>query len=441
VHSRGNVILDDKGKPSRLVGIHKEISASKRYEQKLQAARIKAEEANRAKSDFLAHMSHEIRTPLTTISGVAEILMDELEDFNKKKQELVKVLYNSSTSLKDLISSILDFSKIESGELELDEKTFNLDEAIGQIISIMSVEAKEKKLDISFNYEKVKNISLYGDVGRMRQILINLIGNAIKFTDEGSVSISIIKTKKSGHDILKFDIEDTGIGIDKGHLDAIFEHFKQADSSIARRFGGTGLGLPISKKLAKIMGGDISVKSTVNVGSIFSFILPLSEVNKRTNKNRSNTIKEKKISDKLKNMATGEDKILLVEDYEGNIVFLSYILEGLGCDFDVAETGVEAINLWKENHYDLILMDIQMPEMDGFTATKKIRQIEKTQKLDRIPIIGMTAHALVADRNKCIEAGMDSYLPKPIDELDLKSTILDYLNQKEAKANSVLSQP
>jgi len=427
VNARAKLVNDSNGKPIRLIGSQTDISASKEYELRLQEAKTKAEEANRAKTDFLAHMSHEIRTPLTTISGAAEILQQSKEGLDDKKQKLISVLSASSTTLKDLISDILDFSKIESGELELEEVSFDLEESFQHIVSIMSVRANEKKLDFVFDYEDVKGTHLYNDPIRLRQILINLIGNALKFTDEGHIHVKASKQELDAGDVLRIDVEDTGIGLAKDQFGLVFERFKQADASVSRKYGGTGLGLPISLKLATLMGGTIKLESKKGKGSTFSLIIPFTEVEGTQEDHDQNEARKNKINDKLKAAISAKDKVLLVEDYEGNIVVLSYILEEMDMEFDVARTGLEALNLWRENHYDLLLMDIQMPEMDGFTSTAQIRKIEEEQDLDRTPIIGMTAHALVGDKDKCIAAGMDAYLPKPINENDLKKTMLRFL--------------
>ena len=434
INARGKIVLDKNNKPIRMVGSHTDISTSKEYEMRLQEAKSKAEAANRAKTDFLAHMSHEIRTPLTTISGAAEILQQGKNDLDEKKQKLISVLNASSTVLKDLISDILDFSKIESGELDLEETVFDLEEAFQHIVSIMAVRATEQGLDFKFDYEDVKQTHLYSDPIRLRQILINLIGNAIKFTEEGHVHAKAYSDTYNGADVLRIDIEDTGIGISEDHFDLVFERFKQADATVSRKYGGTGLGLPISKKLADLMGGDIQLKSKKGEGSTFSLILPFKHVQGSEEEQKQNQARKNKINDKLKSAINDKDKVLLVEDYEGNIVVLGYILEDMEIEYDVAKTGLEALNLWKENHYDLVLMDIQMPEMDGFTATEQIRNIEDEQDLERTPIIGMTAHALVGDKDKCIAAGMDDYLPKPINETDLKKSMLKFLKLRQHAA-------
>ncbi|MEX1035509.1 MAG: ATP-binding protein [Sneathiella sp.] len=429
IKARGILIRDKKASPMRFVGALTDISATKEYEITLQDAMIRAEEANKAKSDFLAHMSHEIRTPLTAITGVAEILAEYAHELDDKKQKLVKVLYSSSVSLKDLISDILDFSKIENGELELEEKPFYLQDAFEHIASVMIVRMREKNLDFAFSYAGLKDQLFYGDPVRIRQILINLIGNALKFTENGHVHVKAAKENVGEIPVLRVDVEDTGIGVAEDEIDMIFEHFKQGDSSISRKFGGTGLGLPISKKLAGLMGGNIEVKSEAGKGSTFSLIIPFVERKDKISESevQKKAMKKKHIEE-LKAQIEGSQKILLVEDYEGNVTVLGHILEDMGIEFDVARTGLEAVDQWKENHYSLILMDIQMPEMDGISSARHIRGIEKEMDSDRTPIVGMTAHAMVDGKAKCLAAGMDAYILKPIDEIDFKATVLKYMS-------------
>jgi|GEM_PF-394627 len=433
VNARGKAQYDEKGKPFSIVGAHTDISHIKAYEEKLQKAKESAEKANRAKTDFLAHMSHEIRTPLTAISGIAEIFESHQINLDEKQRQLVRTLNSSTQSLKELVSDILDFSKIESGELELEEKSFPLQNLFEQVISIVSVKAHEKGVDFTFDYEDVRKQKCFGDRARLRQILINLIGNAIKFTDQGNVEVTATRAMQGGNAFLRIDVRDSGIGIDPKHFEMIFERFKQADSSVSRKYGGTGLGLPISLRLARLMDGNITVESVLGKGSVFTLVMPLKTEEEQEEDETDYTINDR-LSENIRTQNLGEKNILLVEDYEGNIVLLSYLLDGLECNYDVARTGLEALNMWKMKSYDLILMDVQMPEMDGFTATAQIRHMEIEKSLPRTPIIGMTAHALVGDKEKCIEAGMDSYLPKPIVEIDLKSKIIEYLAKKKRVA-------
>lgn len=429
IQSRATAIFDDKGKPIRMVGAHTDITPIMKNQKKLEAEKNEAQDANRAKSEFLAHMSHEIRTPLTAISGIAEILMKNYDSFNEKQQRLVKTLGSSTESLKDLINDVLDFSKIEGGELELDEGMFELDKIFEQTISMMSLKANEKGISFLFDYSVVKDREFYGDSKRIRQILINLIANAIKFTDLGGVTIKAYFDDRDGEDYLHIDVTDTGIGIAPEDFDLVFERFKQADSSVSRRYGGTGLGLPISRQLARLMGGDIFLSSEVGKGSTFRVFLPAKAKGVTANSNK----REYVLDDELRSVVSDENNVLIVEDYEGNIMLLSFILDELNLAYDVATSGKQAVEKFKDNHYDVIMMDVQMPEMDGFTATKIIRQIEAEKNMGATPIIGMTAHALVGDKDKCIEAGMDVYLAKPLITEEVKIVVLKYLEEANAR--------
>lgn len=429
IHGRGKALFDEEGHPVRFIGAHTDISYIKEHERQLKEERDRAEAASAAKGEFLAHMSHEIRTPLTAVSGVAEILSQSPIDDKYKK--LVTTLKSSTETLKELITDILDFSKIESGEVELHNQKFVLGELFEQVVSIMSSKAGEKFLDFSFEYNDVKNTVFNGDKLRLRQILINLIGNAVKFTEKGYVQITASIEPVADSHILRIDVKDSGIGIADAALPVIFEKFRQADSSVSRRYGGTGLGLPISRSLAEIMGGAIKVESQLGKGSTFTVILPFTDSLSEPDVDMSEVVRVQKLNDRLKVAIGGKKHILVVEDYEGNIVVLSYILGSLDCTYDIAKTGLEAVQAWKSKHYDLILMDVQMPEMDGLTATRIIRNVEEEQTLSRTPILGLTAHALVADKQKCIDSGMDDYLSKPIVENDLKDAILRILEGKQ----------
>lgn len=434
INRRGKALFDENGQPLRFIGAHTDISYIKEYEKQLKDERDRAEAANVAKGEFLAHMSHEIRTPLTAVSGIAEIFSQVNVFVDERHKKLVRTLKVSTESLKELITDILDFSKIESGEVELHNQKFILGELFEQILSMMSVRAGEKFLDFTLDYTDVKSTVFFGDKQRLRQILINLIGNAIKFTENGHVKIKARIEPVSKTHILRIDIEDTGIGISEAALPVIFEKFRQADSSVSRRYGGTGLGLPISKSLAEIMGGTIKVESQIGRGSTFSVLLPFSSAEADSSVDMSEVVRMQKLNDKLRDAIGGKNRILMVEDYEGNIVVLSYMLSALDCHYDIARTGLDAVQLWKTNPYDLILMDVQMPEMDGLTATRTIRKMEQEQNLGHTPIIGLTAHALVADKEKCIESGMDDYLSKPIVEADLKAAILRLVENRNRAA-------
>jgi len=419
IHSRGKAIFNQDGKPVRLVGAHRDISSIKEYELKLEEAKANAEKTSRAQSDFLAHMSHEIRTPLTAISGVAEIIQNTPGSFSEREQALIRILGSSAASLKELVNNILDYSKIQSSEFLLTEKTFPLGPFLRQIADMMAEQAEAKKIDFSYDFSAVEQDSFYGDNPRLRQIIINLTDNAIKFTPKGFVKLRAYTVTDKNVKYLRIKVEDSGVGLDPENLEFIFERFTQADASDSRKYGGMGLGLPISQKLAEFMQGSITAESAPGAGSAFTLTLPC-----RTPAEETGPAPEAV----RRSAGSAEPRILLVEDYEGNIVVLSYILESMGIPFDVARTGVEALQHWRNRSYQLILMDIQMPEMDGFTATRTIREIEEETGREHTPIIGMTAHALVGDREKCIQAGMDTYVPKPLDETDLKTKILAYVS-------------
>ena len=431
IKARATGVFDKKtNRAVRLVGAHTDITSTKMVEKQLEHEIEAAEESNRAKSEFLAHMSHEIRTPLTAISGAAEILDLQKEGFNEKQAQLVRVLRTSSSALKDLINSILDFSKIESSGLELDEHTFALDQVFQETISMMALKANEKNIKFEVNDKAIKDLEFYGDSTRIRQILVNIIGNAIKFTDKGSVKVSVKKQKKGDYAFINISVKDTGIGIPAEKHELVFEPFKQGDASVVRKHGGTGLGLPISRKLARLMGGDVTLQSKPGKGTTFSINLPLKDLKDKGQQRDEHDVL--RLNEAIRKNLTQNSKVLVAEDYEGNVVVIGQMLENLGLEYDIAKDGAQALELWNKHHYDMVLMDVQMPEVDGFTATQRIREKESRNDMKRTPIVGMTAHALVGDKKKCIKVGMDAYLPKPLDESELKKQILKYIKSAAA---------
>ncbi len=420
INARGRAIFNEFKEAVKLVGVHTDVTTLKEYELQLAKSKDEAEKANSAKSDFLAHMSHEIRTPLTAITGVAEILNMQKHKFDEKSQKLMEALSASSIGLRDLISDILDFSKIESGKIALEEKQIDLRDLFENIVSIISVRSSEKNLAFDCNFSEVDGLQIRGDKTRLRQILINLIGNAVKFTNKGHVRVQAYPVEINSVEMLRVDVSDTGIGIESNQFNYIFESFRQADASVSRKYGGTGLGLPIARHLARLMGGDIFVSSTQGEGSLFTLQIPLIKYDEVRKENQP------AIHYTLPILNKGE-KILVVEDYEGNIAFISHILDEMGIEFDLGRTGLEGLKLWDENDYRLILMDIQMPEMDGISAVKHIRRKEKEMEKHRMPIIAMTAHAFSEDREKCLTAGFDEYLPKPLTKQALFEKMLGLL--------------
>ncbi len=393
--------------------------------EELVEVRDKLREASVAKTEFLANMSHEIRTPINAIMGLANILAHS-EPLTPKQFEFIKTLQMSADTLLALINDLLDISKIEARSVELETIPFSLSKIVQEIISMMNVHAQEKGLD--FNViagPEIDQITHIGDPNRIRQVLVNLCSNALKFTERGGIEIKLHSTpldETNIHNVF-IAIKDTGIGIAPDKQDAVFHKFSQADASINRKYGGTGLGLAITKTLTEIMGGTIKLDSVEGKGSTFTVTIPLEAEPNPVSAELQNNIAPPTPS-------IGDRKrILLVEDYPANVLVTSTFLEKFGYDCDVAGNGIEAIEKVQQNSYALTLMDVQMQGMNGLEATILIREHEKQKNLSRLPIIGMTAHAMAGDKERCLAAGMDDYLPKPFNSDDLHNKIKTLISE------------
>ncbi len=381
----------------------------------LHLAKEQAEYANRAKSEFLANMSHEIRTPMNGIIGLTRLLVDE-DHFSVDQDQSLQAILKSSETLLFLLNDILDFSKIEAHELALESLPFNLKGNLQNVVHLLSPMASKKGIVVNYRYNNDIPASVIGDPTRIGQIITNLVGNAVKFTDKGHVTLSVSAQKREteGDYIYFFAIEDTGIGIPPEVQARLFTKFSQGDASTSRKFGGTGLGLAISKSLTEMIGGHISFISTPGQGSVFTVEMPFKKADVEVvwnDKARTSQKKSHSAND------FSRCRILVVDDHPVNMLFARKLLRTMGFTrIDEAVNGLEALQKLgnDDKNYDLVLMDCQMPEMDGFEACRKIREREQAEGQERVPVIAMTAHAMEGDRDLCLQAGMDDYLSKPV---------------------------
>lgn len=394
--------------------------AHRKANEELAQARIQVEESLKVKEQFLNNMSHEIRTPINAIVGFTDLLGKTTLD--EEQRTYLHAIQTSGDNLVSLVNDILNFSKLKSGKLEIESIHFRLSEVISSVTELLMLKAVEK--GIKFSSERDPSIpdELIGDPTRLAQILLNLAGNAIKFTDTGEVKIAVKKESETEQAItINFSVSDTGIGIPEEKLFTIFDEFVQASSSTTRKYGGSGLGLSIVKQLVDLQHGVIAVQSKPGKGSIFNFSLTYQKTKQNQMLNGASDFPEKE--DVFEGL-----RVLVVEDNLLNQILAKKYLNDMGCKVEIAENGVIAIQKLEEKEFDIVLMDIQMPEMDGYQATRRIRE-RKDKKYGSIPILAMTAHDMKGEKEKCVGAGMNGYIAKPIHREVLKERILELLNR------------
>jgi PAS domain S-box-containing protein len=439
----GSVYKDEFGKVIGVVVVARDITDHNRIEAELIEARVQAElatmvaeeakaraekaarmaeEAVKSKQQFLSNMSHEIRTPMNSIIGFTKVLLKT--DLTEKQKGYLTAIKMSGDALTVLINDILDLAKVDAGKMNFEQIPFKMATSISTMIHVFETKIQEKNLRLIKEYDERIPSVLIGDPVRLHQIILNLVSNAIKFTTEGEILVSVNLVSEDDEKVsIEFEVKDTGIGIADEKIEYIFKNFQQATTETTRLYGGTGLGLAIAKQLVETQGGTIKVISKLDEGSAFSFILPY----RKTNAEADSELEIAELGDKVKNI-----KVLVVEDIALNQLLMKTLLDDYGFEHDMAGNGKVAINMLQENSYDVVLMDLQMPEMNGFEAAKYIRFILKSQ----IPIIALTADVTTADLEKCKTMGMNDYISKPVDERLLYKKIVEVLKKTSPPPNA-----
>ena len=434
VLDRGRVAeRDAQGRPLRVVGAYADITGRMQDQAALEQALCLAQSATRAKSDFLTTMSHELRTPLNGILGMAQLL--QLPDVSgEERRDYANIVVSSGHNLLSLLNDILDLAKVEAGRLDLEPSTFNLPDLLRDAAAVFETQASSKGLSLQINSAALPNQTYWGDPNRLRQMMANYLGNAIKFSDRGQVRLEVAHCSQDGDRcVLEFSVVDCGIGIDADKHALLFKPFTQADSSTTRKFGGTGLGLSIVARLAEVMGGTVGFDSETGVGSRFWFRVTLKAMPDAAARPVANANMPESNQEDSGSALSGH--VLAAEDNAVNRMVIGSLLAQLGLQADFVENGRDAVDAIKRHAgYELVLMDIQMPVMDGLTASRCIRDWEAQTGAQRCPIVALTASAFEDDKQRCADAGMDDFLGKPVDLAQLAQTLARWLPRQPKSA-------
>ncbi|RZL86162.1 MAG: response regulator [Variovorax sp.] len=428
---------DAEGRPLRLTGFNSDITARRRMHADIEQARAQAEASNRAKSEFLANMSHEVRTPLNAVMGLTRLLHQS--PLNDEQRHHLELIDSSATSLLALLNDMLDLSKIEAGKLVFEQVRFDLGRWVREAVALHTPAARKKGLKVDVDIAEDVPWRVAGDPGRLRQVISNLVSNAVKFTDVGRISVTVrLAADQAGLQReqlrLLFAVRDTGVGIPQDKQEHIFEAFTQADASVTRRYGGTGLGLAICERLVSMMGGSLHVTSRPDEGSTFRFTAVFEQA--------ADELSVLTEPAPLEAMTMQGLDVLLAEDHAVNELLMRKLLTEMGCTFSVARNGEEAVRAWETGQFDLVLMDVQMPVLSGLDAAAHIRLVEASEPgRGRTPIVALTAHAMAGDRERCLAAGMDAYVSKPVSPALLAQAIQEAMRssqpaQKERRRES-----
>lgn len=414
---RENHILDSSKEIIGKIYIFSDITDFENLLNELQLEKEKANEASNAKSMFLANMNHEIRTPLNGIIGMTEYLLES--EIDEEKISDLKIIKKSADKLLNVVTDVLDFSKLESQEIEIETSEFNLEKLASETFNFFNESKNNDKVKFIYNFDRNIPTNIVGDSFRVRQIMYNLLSNSVKFTHEGYIKLDIsLKNRSEEYCYITISVSDSGIGIPEDKIDSLFNKFEQIDSSTTRRYGGTGLGLAITKNLIDLIGGHITVSSTINEGSTFEVLLNL-KYSKEAEEEKSDSFEKEFQSKKI--------KILLAEDSKTNQIIITKLLKNDNWTIDVANNGLEALNMIIKDRYDIVLTDITMPEMDGYDLARSIRKLD-TQRDLHTPIIAITAHTETKTFKKCVEAGIDDFISKPINKQKVLELMSKYVS-------------